>query len=95
MKEHMMVDTTLGEKLRINVNITFHALTCADVHLDAMDVAGDNQLNIEHGMTKQRISKNGIPLGAPSSETIGKVIRTAASSYHSFLSFLPHKIYLA
>ena len=42
MKEHMMVDTTLGQRLRVNVNITFHALTCADVHLDAMDVAGNN-----------------------------------------------------
>ena len=40
MKEHMTVDTTLGQRLRVNVNMTFHALTCADVHLDAMDVAG-------------------------------------------------------
>ena len=40
MKEHMVVDTTLGQRLRVNVNMTFHALTCADVHLDAMDVAG-------------------------------------------------------
>lgn len=45
-KEHMIVDTTLGQSLKINVNITFHALTCAEVHLDAMDIAGDNQLNI-------------------------------------------------
>ena len=36
----MTVDTTLGQRLRVNVNMTFHALTCADVHLDAMDVAG-------------------------------------------------------
>ena len=40
VKEHMAVDVTLGQQLRVNVNITFHALTCADVHLDAMDVAG-------------------------------------------------------
>ena len=30
--------------LRINLNITFPALSCSDVHLDAMDVAGDNQV---------------------------------------------------
>lgn len=30
-KEHMIVDTTLGQQLRINVNVTFHALTCAEV----------------------------------------------------------------
>jgi hypothetical protein len=33
LKEHMIVDTTLGQHLRINVNITFHALTCKDVSL--------------------------------------------------------------
>lgn len=30
-KEHMVVDTTLRQQLRINVNITFHSLTCNDV----------------------------------------------------------------
>ena len=39
--EHMVVDTTLGHKLRIDMNVTFPAITCAEVHLDAMDVAGD------------------------------------------------------
>ena len=41
LKEKMLVDTTLGQKLRINVNITFPALSCLEVHVDAMDVAGD------------------------------------------------------
>lgn len=36
--------------------MTFHALTCTEVHVDAMDVAGDNQMRIEHSMVKQRIS---------------------------------------
>jgi hypothetical protein len=30
-KEHMVVDTTLGQQLKININISFHALTCAEV----------------------------------------------------------------
>jgi Endoplasmic Reticulum-Golgi Intermediate Compartment (ERGIC) len=42
IKEHMVVDTTLGQQLRVNVNISFHALTCNEVHLDAMDVAGND-----------------------------------------------------
>lgn len=70
--EHMIVDTSLGKQLRINVNITFHALTCADVHLDAMDVAGDNQLNLEHGMYKQRLSPGGKAVGEPGVEIIGQ-----------------------
>jgi hypothetical protein len=63
LKEHMIVDTTLGQHLRININITFHALTCKDVHLDAMDVAGDNQINIENSIFKQRLSPYGKLVG--------------------------------
>jgi Endoplasmic Reticulum-Golgi Intermediate Compartment (ERGIC) len=33
IKEHMVVDTTLGTQLRININVTFHALTCAEVRV--------------------------------------------------------------
>ena len=40
-----------------------------------MQRVGDNQLNIEHDMVKQRVSKAGSLIGAPSSEIIGKVIR--------------------
>ena len=43
-KEHMIVDTTLGQRLKINIDITFHAITCAEVNVDAMDIAGDNQV---------------------------------------------------
>jgi len=72
-REHMVVDVGLGQQLRINVNVTFHALTCNEVHLDAMDVAGDNQLNVEHEMVKQRISKEGKLIGHAGVEIIGEV----------------------
>lgn len=74
-KEHMVVDTTLGKQLRINLNITFHALTCAEAHVDAMDVAGDNQLNIEHDMLKQRLSPDGVPVGKPGVEIVGNNVK--------------------
>lgn len=70
--EHMVVDTSLHKTLKVNVNITFHALTCAEVHLDAMDVAGDNQLSIEHDMLKQRLSSVGKEIGVPGVEIIGQ-----------------------
>ena len=38
-----------------------------------MDVAGDNQLNVEHEMVKQRVSRHGIPIGAAGVEIIGEV----------------------
>eukprot|EP01035_Chromulina_nebulosa_P004319 gene4319-5893_t len=71
-KEHMVVDTSLGQQLRININITFHALTCVEAHLDAMDVAGDNQLNVEHEMIKQRLTRDGKPVGKAGIEIIGE-----------------------
>ena len=37
-----------------------------------MDVAGDNQLNVEHEMMKQRISSKGVPIGKPGIEIIGE-----------------------
>jgi endoplasmic reticulum-Golgi intermediate compartment protein 3 len=72
-KEHMVVDTRLGQQLEININMTYHALTCAEVHMDAMDVAGDNQLNVEHNFLKQRLSAEGVIVGEPGVEIIGEV----------------------
>ena len=48
--------------MRVNLNITFPALHCNDVHLDVIDVAGDSQLEISDSMFKQRLSiKDGSP----------------------------------
>ena len=77
IKEHLKVDTTFGQKLKITLDITFHALTCAEAHLDAMDIAGDNQLNIDHSMFKQRVTQGGIPI-----ETATAVQTLGASTSH-------------
>jgi len=42
--------------MRVNLNITFPALHCNDVHLDVIDVAGDSQLEISDSMFKQRLN---------------------------------------
>ena len=42
--------------MRVNINITFPALHCNDVHLDVIDVAGDSQLEISDKMFKQRLN---------------------------------------
>ncbi|CAN0550308.1 unnamed protein product, partial [Ectocarpus sp. 12 AP-2014] len=57
--ERVVVDSTMGQKLRINIDMTFHSIPCLDVHVDAMDVAGDNQIDIDHGMWKQRLDPDG------------------------------------
>jgi len=38
-REHMVVDPIVEDRLRINFDISFHALTCAEANIDAMDVS--------------------------------------------------------
>jgi endoplasmic reticulum-Golgi intermediate compartment protein 3 len=67
--EHITVDTSLGKKMRVNLDITFPALACEDLHVDIMDVAGDSQLDIEDTMTKKRLNRRGVELGEETVET--------------------------
>lgn len=60
--EHINVDTSLGKRMRVNINITFHALACEDLHVDAMDVAGDSQINVEDTLVKRKLHLDGRPL---------------------------------
>jgi hypothetical protein len=53
------VDTSLGKKMRVNINITFPALACEDLHLDAIDVAGDSQIDIVDTLKKRKMHSNG------------------------------------
>ena len=61
-RDHVVVDRSMGQQLRIRLNVTFPALTCAEVHLDAMDVAGDYHPYMEQHMTKQRLDGRGSPI---------------------------------
>jgi len=51
----LFVDTTRGEKLRINMDIVFHNLPCAYLSVDAMDISGEHQLDVDHNIFKKRI----------------------------------------
>eukprot|EP01108_Squamamoeba_japonica_P007043 TRINITY_DN5858_c0_g1_i1.p1 TRINITY_DN5858_c0_g1~~TRINITY_DN5858_c0_g1_i1.p1 ORF type:complete len:419 (+),score=181.00 TRINITY_DN5858_c0_g1_i1:121-1377(+) len=59
------VDTTRGEKLQINVDMVFPRLPCAYLTLDAMDVAGEQQLDLSHDIFKRRLRSDGTPVDAP------------------------------
>ncbi|XP_059279800.1 uncharacterized protein LOC132033758 [Lycium ferocissimum] len=51
----LVVDTSRGETLRINFDITFPALPCSIVSVDAMDISGEQHLDIRHDIIKKRI----------------------------------------
>ncbi|XP_073127609.1 uncharacterized protein [Henckelia pumila] len=53
------VDTSRGERLRINFDVTFPALPCSILSLDAMDISGEQHLDVRHDITKRRIDAHG------------------------------------
>lgn len=57
--EHIAVNTDLNKRMRISMNITFPALACEDVHVDAMDVAGDSQIDVEDTLIKVQLRMDG------------------------------------
>ncbi|XP_021291439.1 endoplasmic reticulum-Golgi intermediate compartment protein 3-like [Herrania umbratica] len=55
----LLVDTSRGEALRINFDVTFPAVPCTLLSLDAMDISGEQHLDIKHDIIKKRINAYG------------------------------------
>nr|GMD56020.1 endoplasmic reticulum-Golgi intermediate compartment protein 3-like isoform X1 [Ipomoea batatas] len=55
----LVVDTSRGETLRINFDITFPALPCSIVSVDAMDISGEQHLDVRHDIIKKRLDSHG------------------------------------
>jgi len=60
--DHLTVDTSRGQKLRININITFPALPCAVLSLDALDLSGNDAAGHMPSIKKVRLDAQGKPL---------------------------------
>ena len=72
--EHMEVDDAAAggfrggaavsdKTLRINFDVTFPALPCALLSLDALDASGANSVDVIHNVFKRRLDSTGLPLG--------------------------------
>lgn len=55
----LLVDTSRGETFRINFDVTFPAIPCSILSVDAMDISGEQHLDIKHDIIKKRINTNG------------------------------------
>uniref|UniRef100_A0A1B6DYG5 Endoplasmic reticulum-Golgi intermediate compartment protein 3 n=1 Tax=Clastoptera arizonana TaxID=38151 RepID=A0A1B6DYG5_9HEMI len=66
--ETIMVDTSRGQKLYINVDFIIPSISCDYLSLDAMDTAGEQHLHIEHNIYKRRLNLDGTPIEDPKRE---------------------------
>jgi len=57
--DHIIVDTTLNQKLPIGLNITFPHLRCDEVSVDTVDSMGENQVDIAGDLVKLPLDARG------------------------------------
>uniref|UniRef100_A0A7N1A355 Endoplasmic reticulum-Golgi intermediate compartment protein 3 n=2 Tax=Kalanchoe fedtschenkoi TaxID=63787 RepID=A0A7N1A355_KALFE len=60
----LIVDTSRGEHLKINFDITFPALACSMISVDAMDISGEQHLDVRHDIIKNRLDPHGNVIAA-------------------------------
>jgi hypothetical protein len=68
---HLRVDSSRGEKMRINFDITFPSISCSLLTIDVMDVSGSHQEDVEHTVLKKRLDSKGNLIGIPMKDSIG------------------------
>lgn len=56
VKPELIVDKGRGEKMEIHMNISFPRIPCELLTLDVMDVSGEVQTGVMHGVKKVRLS---------------------------------------
>ncbi|WWD16541.1 hypothetical protein CI109_100968 [Kwoniella shandongensis] len=59
LEPSIMVDRSRGEKLVIEFDVSFPRVPCYLLSLDVMDISGEHQTELEHHITKKRLSKDG------------------------------------
>jgi len=66
--DHLFVDTSRGQPLRINLNITFPALPCSVISLDTLDLSGNHAPDQQRSISKTRLDGHGqrLPPSPPS-----------------------------
>ncbi|KAL4431733.1 hypothetical protein ABPG77_002949 [Micractinium sp. CCAP 211/92] len=67
----LSVDTSRGEMLDIHFDVTFPRMPCAWLGVDAMDISGEVQLEVDHDVYKRRLSSEGTPLDDGTKHEVG------------------------
>ncbi|KAF8073775.1 Sec1-like protein [Lyophyllum atratum] len=56
----IVVDKSRGEKLTVNLNVTFPRVPCYLLSLDVMDISGELQRDLSHNVLKVRLDEHGV-----------------------------------
>lgn len=67
----LSVDTSRGEMLEIHFDMTFPSLPCSWLSIDAMDISGEVQLEVDHDVYKRRLAHDGTALDAGVKHEVG------------------------
>lgn len=52
----ILIETQIGEKMEIHLNVSFPRIPCELLTLDVMDVSGEQQTGVMHGVSKVRLA---------------------------------------
>jgi len=55
----LVVDKSRGEKLVVNLNVTFPRVPCYLLSVDIMDISGEHQNDVNHDLSKTRLNPDG------------------------------------
>ncbi|CAM6082878.1 unnamed protein product [Calypogeia fissa] len=72
VETQLVVDTSRGETLSINLDITFPALACSVVSLDAMDISGEQHLDVKHDIFMKRLDPTGAVIEPPKPDAVNQ-----------------------
>ncbi|KAL0961323.1 hypothetical protein HGRIS_006281 [Hohenbuehelia grisea] len=56
----IVVDKSRGEKLTVNLNVTFPRVPCYLLSVDVMDISGETQRDLSHNVLKTRLDEHGV-----------------------------------
>lgn len=69
---HMLeVDTSRGERISINLDITLPRMPCEWISVDAIDSSGRVQTEVDHDLKRQRLSAKGRKIQAETKHDVG------------------------
>ena len=80
IREELIVDTTRAGKLKINIDVVFPRISCDYLVLDAMDVSGEQHIDIEHNMFKRKLDLDGKPIEDPQKQAVIGVQKVNSTS---------------